>query len=301
MNLDLVNFINEHKYSFHKILDLIPIPLFIKDIQGKYLTCNKSYEQISGKYRDEMIGKTVYDLWPKSQADMFFLKDKDLFDNPGQQKYEADISKSFGKKCIVQFEKVTFQNESGEVIGLLGAIFDITDRKLIEEKLKFLGNHDPLTELPNRRQLRYDYENESKRANRHNRKLSLYYMDLNKFKNINDDHGHDVGDALLQFIAEKIKKLLRENEIIYRVGGDEFCILVPEFESREQLVVLAKRVIKGISDIKHFSGVDINIGCSIGIAICPDNGTRLSDLTVSADKAMFAAKESSESDFYFVK
>ncbi len=301
MTIDLVHFINEHEQSFHKILDLIPIPLFVKDIQGKYLTCNKAYEKISGKLRSEMIGKTVYDLWPESQADMFFAKDKELFENPGQQKYEADISASFGKKCIVQFDKVTFKNESGEIIGLLGAIFDITDRKILEEKLKFLSNHDPLTNLPNRRQLMADYEQESKRAIRYGRNLALFYMDLNKFKRINDNLGHDVGDALLQFVAEKIKNLLRENEIIYRVGGDEFCILVPEFESKQQLSILAERVIKGISDISHFGGMTINIGCSIGIAIFPDDGKELSELTVSADKAMFAAKKSAESDFYFVQ
>lgn len=301
MSLDLVHFINEHAQSFHKVLDLIPVPLFVKDRQGKYLTCNKAYEQISGKCRYEMIGKTVYDLWPQSQADMFAAKDKDLFDNPGQQKYEADISDSFGKKCIVQFDKVTFQNESGEIIGLLGAIFDITERKIMEEKLKFLSNHDPLTELPNRRQLVPDFQYESERANRYNRNLALYYMDLNKFKKVNDELGHDVGDALLQFVAEKIKKLLRKNEVIYRVGGDEFCILVPEFDSREELIILAQRVIKGISDIEHFGGMEICIGCSIGIAIFPDDGLSLSDITVSADKAMFTAKKSSDSDFYFVQ
>jgi len=301
MDLDLVHFISEHEQSFHKILDLIPIPLFVKDIQGKYLTCNKAYEKISGKNRHEMIGKTTYDLWPQAQADIFFSKDQDLFDNPGQQKYEADISESFGKKCIVQFDKVTFKNESGKIIGLLGAIFDITDRKLMEEKLIFLGNHDPLTELPNRRQLIHDYEHESKRANRYDRKLALFYLDLNKFKKINDNLGHEVGDALLQFVAERIKSKLRENEVVYRVGGDEFCILVPEFSSKKQLKVLAERVITSISDIDHFGGMNISIGCSIGIAIFPDNGKTLSDMTASADKAMFTAKESSEFDFYFVE
>ncbi|MCU7833858.1 MAG: diguanylate cyclase [gamma proteobacterium symbiont of Taylorina sp.] len=299
MSFDLVHFINEHAQSFHEVLDLIPIPLFAKDRQGKYLTCNKAYEETSGKLRQEMIGKTVYDLWPKSQAELFFLKDKELFDTPGQQIYEADISASFGKKCIVQFHKVTFQNNAGETIGLLGAIFDITERKVMEERLKFLGNHDPLTELPNRRQLIQDFEYESKRALRYDRKLALYYMDINKFKKINDDLGHDTGDALLQFISEKVKNLLRENETIYRVGGDEFCILVPEFDHKEQLKILAERVINGISAINHFGGMEINIGCSVGIAIFPENGKTLAEITTSSDKAMFASKKSPNGGFYF--
>ncbi len=300
MSFNLVHFINEHEQAFHEVFDLVPIPLFAKDLQGRYITCNYAYEAISGKSRQEMIGKTVFDLWPEAQAELFFLKDKDLFDVGGQQIYEADISASFGKKCVVQFHKVTFSNKSGETIGLLGAIFDITERKVMEEKLKHLGNHDPLTELPNRRQLINDFGYESKRATRAERKMALYYMDINHFKKVNDELGHDVGDALLQFISEKVKNLLRDSETIYRVGGDEFCILVPEFKNKEQLKVLADRVIQCISNINHFGGMEINIGSSIGIAIFPENGKTLVDLTSVADKAMYLAKKSQDEHFYFV-
>ncbi|MEN8252657.1 MAG: diguanylate cyclase [Patescibacteria group bacterium] len=301
MHFNLVHFINDHEQPFHELFDLIPIPIFAKDIQGKYISCNKSYEDISGISRQKMIGKTVYDLWPESQADLFFLKDKELFDNPGQQIYEADISASFGKKCIVQFQKTTFSDKTGKTIGLLGVIFDITERKLMEEKLKYLVDHDPLTELPNRRKLISDFEHESKRAIRYNRKMALYYVDINKFKNVNDELGHDTGDALLQLISEKVKNLLRENETIYRVGGDEFCIFVPEFSKKEQLIVLAERVINCISSIDHFGGMKIDIGCSIGISIFPDNGKTLSELTSSADNAMYLIKKSNKGHFCFVE
>jgi len=300
MFIDLTHFIEKYEDSFHEVLDLIPVPLFVKDIQGKYIACNKAYEDISGKTYLQLIGHTVYDLWPKQQADIFSAKDNELFDNPGEQEYEADISLSFDRKCIVRFHKATFQNKKGETIGLLGSIFDITDMKLMEEKLDFLGHHDHLTELPNRRQLAHDYELESKKAQRHNRKLALFFIDLNKFKQINDGLGHKIGDELLQFIAKKTNTLLRKNENIYRVGGDEFCILVPEFTNEGQLKVLANRVINGISSIHHFSGADIDISCSIGIAISPDNGKSLSEITALADKAMYMAKELETRDFCFV-
>ncbi len=301
MSFNLVHFISEHEQSFHEVFDLVPIPLFAKDKQGRYITCNHAYEKISGKSRQDLMGRTVFDLWPKSQAELFYLKDKELFDSGGQQLYEADISASFGNKCIVQFHKVTFSNKEGETIGLLGAIFDITERKVMEDKLKYLGNHDPLTELPNRRQLINDFGHESKRATRSERKMALYYMDIDRFKKVNDDLGHDVGDALLQFISEKVKNLLRDSEIVYRVGGDEFCILVPEFSSKEQLKVLAERVIDCISNINHFGGMEINIGCSIGIAIFPENGDTLFNLTSSADKVMYIAKKLQNVHYCFVE
>ena len=129
MDFDLIQFINKNEHSFHEVLDLVPIPLFVKDVQGTYITCNNAYEKISSISCHEMIGKTVYDLWPEPQADIFFSKDKELFDAPGEQIYEADISSSFDKRCIVQFQKATFTNDKGEVIGLIGAIFDLTEKK----------------------------------------------------------------------------------------------------------------------------------------------------------------------------
>ena len=203
------------------------------------------------------------------------------------------------EKYVRERAEVQF-DEQGRPLRMLGTVHDINEQKQMEVELQHLSNHDPLTGLPNRRCLISDFDYESKRASRYNRKMSLFYVDINKFKKINDELGHEVGDELLQFISEKAKSTLRENKTIYRVGGDEFCILVPEFNDEDELIMLAKRITKDISNIEHFGGKEIDIGCSIGIAIFPDNGKTLSALTSSADRAMYLAKESQNNDFIFV-
>ena len=184
----------------------------------------------------------------------------------------------------------------------------ITEEKLVLEvnakneaisALKNLADHDPLTKLPNRRKLKTDFEFELARADRFNRKMGLFYMDLNNFKIINDQFGHDVGDLLLHKVSESINNSLRDNEFIYRVGGDEFCLFIPEFEENIQLENLSNRVIKQITDISKLDKIDINIGCSIGIAIFPYNGSTLSELISAADSAMYKVKKTHKNNFHF--
>lgn len=204
------------------------------------------------------------------------------------------------EKFVRQRAEVQF-DEHGKPLRMLGTVHDISEQKRLEAELKHLSNHDPLTGLPNRRHLVIDFDYESKRAIRYNRKMALYYVDLNKFKKINDELGHEVGDELLQYISNKAKNSLRENKTIYRVGGDEFCILVPELKNKDELIMLAERIIKDISNIDHFGGMEIEIGCSIGIAIFPDNGKTLSGLTSSADEAMYLIKNSDKGNFCFAE
>ncbi len=204
------------------------------------------------------------------------------------------------EKFVRQQAEVQF-DKHGKPLRMLGTVHDISKQKQMEAELKHLSDHDPLTGLPNRRRLIIDFDYESKKALRYNRKMALYYVDLNKFKKINDELGHEVGDKLLQYISQKAKNSLRENKTIFRVGGDEFCILVPEFKNKDELIMLAERIIQDISNINHFGGMEIDIGCSIGIAVFPDNGTTLSALTSSADRAMYLIKNSDKSHFGFAE
>lgn len=299
-NVNLLQFIKENQQSLHLLLDLIPIPAFIKDVQGIYLTCNTAFEDFFGFSRQQIQGKTVYDLWIKSEADKFYTHDKALFSNPGKQIYKTAITSVSDIIYFVQFHKATFLDSNDNVAGLLGVMFDLTKQKSMEDKLKKLAATDALTKLPNRRQLKNDFNLESKRANRFDRKMSLFYIDINNFKSINDDLGHAVGDKLLWKLSEKLSNSLRENEKIYRVGGDEFCILVTEFSNKAQLEALAQRVINTISSITDFGGMQIEIGCSVGIAIFPENGKNLPDLTSAADRAMYLIKTSHRNGFCFV-
>ena len=169
----------------------------------------------------------------------------------------------------------------------------------VNEQLKMLSEIDTLTNLYNRRKLEIDFNQEIQRARRSQDKMALFFIDLDKFKKVNDTYGHETGDALLQNISVKVLAILRQNEFLYRIGGDEFCILVPKFIDLEELETIAKRLIKVISNIKTLNSAQIDIGCSIGISIFPTNGETLDQLISSADKAMYQVKKSGKNNYSF--
>jgi len=172
---------------------------------------------------------------------------------------------------------------------------------VLNKKLHDLAKTDVLTGISNRLHLQHDFDLEFKSAQRLNKKMALYFIDLDDFKLVNDNFGHEVGDAVLRDIAEKISNLLGENEKVYRVGGDEFCILVTEFNTKDQLETLAKKIIEEVSDIARLDAYSFKTGCSIGISIFPENGVTLRDLMASSDGAMYSIKALDKNHFYFAK
>lgn len=292
MTFNITKFISENKETFHLILDLIPIPLFIKGVSGKYLSCNHQYEILSGKSRKEMIGKTVYELWPKAQADMFFLKDKELFDSPGFQTYQADISASFDHQCIVEFHKETFKDSDGQVVGLLGAILDVTEKTNLELDLKRLAETDDLTGLPNRRAGLNLVHQLLKQSQRSKKTFVVAMLDIDNFKLINDTYGHNNGDIALQEINKVTSELLRDYDIIFRHGGEEFILCFPDTGLSESLAVLERirhRFEK--NDFIISGGETISITVSIGVSAYPQHGASIKKLLSASDTALYAAKD----------
>ena len=202
--INLTQFIKENHESLLMVLDLIPNPIFIKDTEGQYLSCNVSFEKFCGFTRQQIIKKSVHDLWEKSQADVFFAKDKELFDNPGLQVYETKFTNPEGIEYIFQFHKVTFTNFKKEVSGLLGIIFDITEIKRLEQSLSKLSQIDELTQILNRRAGFDQMEKVLKDSVRKNKVFSIALMDIDHFKKLNDTYGHSIGDLVLKTIAKDL-------------------------------------------------------------------------------------------------
>lgn len=129
MIADITKFITANRSSLDLVLDLVPIPLFVKDREGRYLDCNIAFTEFLHISREQIIGKTAHDLWRKEEADVFARQDAALFESTGLQVYETEITSSKGLTFIVQFHKRTFTDAQGVVQGFLGAIFDITERR----------------------------------------------------------------------------------------------------------------------------------------------------------------------------
>ncbi len=169
-----------------------------------------------------------------------------------------------------------------------------------KDKAYALASHDHLTQLPNRRLFMELAESHLARAKRSRQHYAVMFIDLDRFKLINDSLGHHVGDLLLQIIAVRLKNCLRESDIVSRFGGDEFVVMLPEIEDIEHISKIAEKIITSIEQpFENLDGNDIQTSCSIGIAIYPRDGISTALLIKSADDAMYRAKQSGQGRYVF--
>lgn len=287
----ILDFIKNNREALDIILDLVPIPVFIKNREGLYIDCNEAFNSFLNISREEIIGKSVYEIWTKVEADVFFLQDEALFNQGGVQIYEAEITSSQGVKYTVQFHKQVFYDSSGAMAGFLGVIFDITEKKKLECELERLAVVDELTGLKNRRNGMNQIAILHEESVMNKRPYCIAMVDIDSFKNINDQYGHHNGDIVLKEFADLIKKLLRRDDVCFRYGGEEFVIILPETKLSSGLAVverIRKTWAKKSVELSDFLSIQSTI--SIGITQYDTSCISYKELLQISDKALYLAK-----------
>ena len=190
-----------------------------------------------------------------------------------------------------------------EEVEFLSAIADtlagVIERKRIEVHLEHMALHDTLTGLPNRKLLEERLRQDLARCQRQGNKLAVMFLDLDKFKQVNDTHGHDVGDQLLIDTAARLKSCLREGDTVARLGGDEFLVVLAGIAGASVAATVARKIIEQIAQPYFFQNRESHIGTSIGIALYPDHGTDVETLLQKADAAMYTVKKVGRNDYHF--
>ena len=186
------------------------------------------------------------------------------------------------------------RTESGGVVGIWT---DITDKKRTEDEIRDLAMSDPLTGLANRNRFHSDFERALADAKRLNCRLALLFLDLDKFKRINDELGHPAGDALLEQVASRLLSAARESNTVARLGGDEFAIIMTHLGKADAPEPLASRIIEALSTPFDLAGQTVEIGTSIGISVYPDDDTNAEELVRKADSALYQAKSAGRGNF----
>lgn len=176
---------------------------------------------------------------------------------------------------------------------------DITEQKAAEDELRYLANYDALTGLPNRALLMDRIQHGIEQAKRQQRSLALCFIDLDKFKHINDSLGHDIGDLLLKEVARRLKLTLRDSDTVARLGGDEFVILLEGYKNNDNISHVARKMLAVISEPMQFGSDSVGVSPSIGIAVFPDDALNGTELMKHADVAMYHAKEAGRNNFQF--
>jgi diguanylate cyclase (GGDEF)-like protein/PAS domain S-box-containing protein len=220
----------------------------------------------------------------------------------GRDTYEIEhrvVRRSDHEVRIVHEKCDHLRDESGKIIRSVGMVHDITDRRRMEDEIRHLAHHDALTGLPNRRLFRDITVLELAQARRNRRKIAILFLDLDRFKEINDTLGHEAGDELLKQAARLFRETIRESDTVARIGGDEFNIILADIVRPEDVSDIALKIIRRFRSPFSISGNELNVTTSIGISVYPDDSTEIDTLLRYSDIAMYHAKESGRNTFRF--
>jgi diguanylate cyclase (GGDEF)-like protein/PAS domain S-box-containing protein len=276
-------------HAMQASLDNIPAPIFAKDAAGRYTSCNQAFLDYLGRPREEVVGKTVHDVTPPELAAVYEQADRALLASGGRQVYEAQVRWAADEsRRDVIFHKGVFHDRQGRVAGQAGAIFDITDRKRLEQGLRELAQTDPLTGLRNRRSFIEQATAALELAREQRTPVAVLLFDVDHFKPINDGQGHAAGDAVLCHLARLTRQQLRADDLCARIGGDEFAILLSG--PCDARAVAARLPAQVAASPLVFDGRELRCGISLGAAVVIPDHHDVDTTLRQADAALYEAK-----------
>lgn len=275
------------------------------DLSGKIINWNFGSERLFGYTANEMIGKNIRLLYTAENKDFF---DKNLPTVLKEEELNIDLifEKKSNESVSVALSLSLLKDERGKPISVVSYAQDITDRKIAEEALleqkdilEYQAHHDTLTKLPNRLLFFEQLTQAIEKAKRHDKKLAVLFIDLDRFKQINDSLGHHYGDQVLQVIADRLLHIIRKEDTLARLGGDEFIILMEDIHKEEDPSRLAKKISDTLVEPLHINKHSLYVSSSIGISLYPQDDTQAVNLLKYADAAMYKAKEMGRNTFQY--
>jgi len=273
------------------VFDTSAEAMMVTDATNKIVSVNPSFCRVTGYSKSDVIGKDPNFLG-SGRHDGAFFKEMwaTLYAHDHWTGELWNRRKDGGLMVSRAAISVIRDQESGDITNYVEVFGDITSQKRESEAMRHLANHDALTGLPNRTLLEDRVQTAIGKAERNKKRAAIFYLDLDKFKPINDTHGHLVGDQVLQSVAERMQVCVRASDTVARVGGDEFIVLCIDGGNNGALIALAEKIRNALLTPFRIGAIEIELGASIGIAVYPDNGTTFIDLVSLADDAMYQAK-----------
>jgi diguanylate cyclase (GGDEF)-like protein/PAS domain S-box-containing protein len=276
-----------------------PVTVVITDAKGDIEYVNKAFSDVSGYASEEVIGQNPRILKSDQVPESTFT---DLWKTiTAGRPWQGELCNK-KKDGSLFWEAVTIapvKNEDEVITSYLAVKENITQRKDFETKLVHQATHDALTGLPNRLLLQDRLSHAIEVARREQSKVAVMFIDLDRFKVVNDSLGHEVGDRLLVVVAERLRLCLRRSDTIARLGGDEFVVVLTSFQGTGEIVDVAEKIIARIDEPMMLDGYKVHVGASIGVAFFPDDGDDVTSLMRDADGAMYRAKNAGRNTFRF--
>lgn len=283
---------------YRTVVESVREVIFRVDHTGRWVLLNHAWEELTGHPVVDSIGRPIMDfIHPddrERQADLA----RPVIQGEGHEiRQELRLVGSQGADIWVEAHARTIRDDAGRFIGLSGTLTDVTVRRQLEERLVRQAFHDDLTGLANRALFKDRVEHALTRRSHGERLVALLFLDLDRFKTVNDSLGHTVGDRLLVAIAERLHAVLRSEDTIARLGGDEFAILVDDVSRPQEVLALAERISAAFELAFRLDEREITIRCSIGVVLASGGHRTADDLLRDADVAMYRAKISGRGSY----
>ncbi|OXI70506.1 diguanylate cyclase [Burkholderia sp. AU31280] len=273
--------------------------IMVTDRRARIERVNQAFTRLTGYSEDEVIGRNPGLLSSGRQTPDFYKQLWHSLTTDGHWQGEIWNRRKTGELFLEYLTITSIRDSNGEISHYAAIFSDITQRRQAEERLGYLATHDVLTNLANRMLFEERLAHAISHAKRFGRKVAVMYLDLDRFKLINDTLGHNAGDEVLKMVAERIVANVRANDTVARMGGDEFALVLEEIDDVRDVGRVARKLLDEVGRAIDIGDREIFVTPSIGISIYPDDGTAAEDLILLADQAMYGAKSRGRNVFQF--
>ncbi|MCK6425505.1 MAG: EAL domain-containing protein [Burkholderiaceae bacterium] len=271
--------------------------ILIADAQGRIRKVNRAFTEITGYPAEEAIGQTTRLLKSGEHDPAFYASLWETLTTHSRWEGELCNRRKDGQLITVWESIAVVRDPEGAVDFYIGIFSDISAQKAAAERIHQLAYYDVLTGLPNRALLLDRCQHALARAGREGERLAVLFLDLDRFKHINDSLGHPVGDALLQAVAARLTQVLRGSDTVARLGGDEFVVLLEDIDSPANAQLVARRIVEAFQTPFQIGDLSLSVGTTVGVSLFPDHGRDVTSLFKFADLALYQGKEAGRGDF----
>jgi diguanylate cyclase (GGDEF)-like protein/PAS domain S-box-containing protein len=289
--------IKRSEESFRLLFDNNPMPMWVFDCEDfRFLGVNDAAIQHYGYDRDTFLQMKYPDLWPAEEHDEHLRSLCSQTDD-----YQSNRSWQHRKANGEVIEVVTFGRKVPfrDRRTFLVTAVDITERRQAEARIAYMAHHDVLTDLPNRVSFHQHLIDAMARSRRERQRIAVMWVDLDHFKSINDSFGHPVGDRLLKDAADRLRSCIGDADLVARIGGDEFAVILDTIAAPKDASAVAERLVEALSAPYELDSVEMVVGASVGIALYPGDGETADELLRNSDMALYRAKADGRGTYHF--
>ena len=285
------------KNYLNTVLNSLSDAVLVTTPDGVVKSCNEATQRLLGYQESELLDKPLVSFIDDAHRSAFDLT------NSAPEARETVLRTASGQTIPVSMASSAITTEDPQFQGNIYVARNITERKRAERRIRYLARYDTLTKMPNRMQFQHLLQQSIARARRNQRSLALLYLDLDRFKEVNDTFGHAAGDRTLEILSERLTRSLSKDTVIGRLAGDEFAMFVddlpPDVDNRAAIGSLARTLLDEISRTFYVNQQEVYLTASVGVAICPYDAENVIDLIRNADAAMYHSKQNGGNTFAF--